>query len=90
MSRMLILLGAAAALGTLVSVSTMKPALAQEDCRVYQGAARDRCDARLAKWMRQQNQKILNEGNRGGCGDRCQNLIDQRNRGARQFESDQD
>ena len=89
-TRLVVLLGAAAALSTLASVSMTKPAFAQEDCRRYSGAARDACDLRLARWMRQQNQQILNEGKRGGCGDKCQDLQERRNRGARQFESNQD
>lgn len=90
MSKMVIVLGAAVALSTLVSGSATKPAFAQEDCRRYTGAARDACDMRLARWMRLQNQKILREGNRGGCGNNCEKLIEQRNRGGRQFESNDD
>jgi hypothetical protein len=40
--------------------------------------------------MIQQNKKISREGANGGCGDRCEELIQQRNRGARRFEANPD
>jgi hypothetical protein len=73
-------------------VATTPQASAQEDCRGFREGSRERaaCDARLSRWMIEQNKKISREGASGGCGDRCEELINQRNRGARRFEAQED
>jgi hypothetical protein len=82
--------GAVVALAAFAAIPPQ--ASAQEDCRGYREGSRERsaCDARLSKWMIQQNKKISREGANGGCGDRCEELINQRNKGARRFESNDD
>jgi len=84
--------GSALALVAFAIAPVSRQASAQEDCRVYREGSSQRvaCDARLSKWMIQQNKKISREGASGGCGDRCEELIRQRNRGARRFESNED
>jgi len=85
-------IGSALALASFSIAPANRQASAQEDCRGYREGSSQRaaCDARLAKWMIQQNKKISREGASGGCGDRCEDLIRQRNRGARGFEAEQD
>jgi len=85
-------LGSALALATFAIAPTTRQASAQEDCRVYREGSQQRaaCDARLSRWMIQENKQISREGVNGGCGDRCEELIRQRDKAARQFESNVD
>jgi hypothetical protein len=85
-------LGSALALVAFSIAPANRQASAQEDCRVYREGSSQRaaCDARLAKWMIQQNKRISREGASGGCGDRCEELIRQRNNAARKFEANDD
>jgi uncharacterized membrane protein len=85
--------GSALALAALSIASADRQASAQNfaapDCRGYPVGSRGRinCDARLGEWMRQRNQAIKREGARGGCGDRCQNLMNDRNDKVKGFKS---
>src|ERR1700730_14213416 len=85
-------LGSALALATFAIAPTTRQASAQEDCRVYREGSQQRaaCDARLSRWMIQENKQISREGANGGCGDRCEELIRQRDKAARRFESNED
>ncbi len=85
-------LGSALALTAFAIAPASRQASAQEDCRVYREGSSQRaaCDARLSRWMIQQNKRIMREGANGGCGDRCEADIRRRNEAARKFEANQD